>query len=118
VKKIILFALLIVCSYSAFGKTKDPAGKSYKGYLMDKMCAKRRVGDMEKMKAHTKTCLVEDACAASGYGVIVGKKFIPFDAKGNELAAAYIKSSPKDNDFQIEATGSMKKNKLAVTAIK
>jgi hypothetical protein len=110
---IILFLMLFLAS-SIDAKKKEPILKTYSGYLMDKMCAKRKAGDLEKMKAHSKTCLTEEDCASSGFGIVVGKKFIPFDSTGNALTANYLKTTPKEKDFQVEVTGSMKKNKIAV----
>ncbi|MEI8134432.1 MAG: hypothetical protein WCH46_05040 [bacterium] len=116
--KILLgLAALLLLTTTGEAKKKEPEAKSFKGYLMDKMCAKRRAGDVEKMKNHTKTCLTEEACAKSGYGVLVKGKFIPFDQKGNELAAAYIKNHTGENDFEIDALGNMKKGKLALVGI-
>ena len=116
-KYFIILLFFFVFTETVSAKTKNPVVKSYKGYLMDKMCAKRKAGDIEKMKAHTRTCLTEETCAASGYGVVVGKKFIPFDDKGNELAAFYIKNHAKETDFEIDALGTMKKNKLSLVGI-
>jgi len=112
---ILLFAFLTVSPVSA---KKETAQKTWSGYLMDKMCSKRKAGDMDKMIAHTKTCLTEESCATTGYGVVVGKKFIPFDTKGNEITANYLKTTSKDKDFKIEVTGTMKKNKITVKDIK
>ena len=111
--KYFIVCLFLLLTTSSFAK-KEPAPKVWSGYLMDKMCSKRMVGNHEKMSKHTKTCLTEESCATSGYGVMMEKKFIPFDAKGNELAAAYLKNSSKENGFQVEVTGSMKKTKIAV----
>ena len=111
---IIIAASLFLSSLAISTNAKTPVPKTYSGYLMDKMCSKRKAGDLEKMKEHSKTCLVEEECASTGFGVVVGKKFIPFDAKGNELTANYLKTTPKEKDFQVVVTGSMKKNKLAV----
>jgi hypothetical protein len=116
-KYVICILLLVFFAPSSFAKKKDPVSKTYSGYLMDKMCAKRKAGDMEKMKNHSKTCLTEEECASSGYGVVVGKKFIPFDAKGNDMTVTYLKTLQKEKDIQVDVKGSMKKNKLAVTGI-
>jgi len=110
----VVFCLAV---FSSLSIAKTPATKSWSGYLMDKMCSKRMVGNHDKITGHTKTCLTEDGCANSGYGLMTDKKFIPFDAKGNELAANYIKNSSKEKDFQIEVKGVMKKNKIAVSEL-
>ena len=112
------FILLVsfVFVYPASAKT-EKGQKTWSGFIIDKMCAKRKAASVEKMKAHTKTCLLEESCSSTGYGVVVGKKWIPFDKKGNEIAENYIKNSSKTNDFEVEVTGKMKGNKIAVTAI-
>ncbi|MFI5263831.1 MAG: hypothetical protein ACHQM6_04895 [Candidatus Kapaibacterium sp.] len=109
--------ILAIFVTSSFAK-KDPSPKTWSGYLMDKMCSKRMIGNHDKIVKHSKTCLTEEECSSSGYGLMTDKKFIPFDAKGNEIAANYIKGSSKESDFQIEVTGSLKKNKLAVSDLK
>jgi len=114
---IVIFTLAIFTTYSS-AKKKDPVPKTWSGYLMDKMCSKRMIGNYDKMVKHSKTCLTEEECSSSGFGLMTEKKFIPFDAKGNEIAANYLKTATKDKDFQVEVTGLMKKNKLAVSDIK
>jgi hypothetical protein len=76
------------------------------------------VGNHDKIVKHSKTCLTEETCSESGYGVMTDKKFIPFDSKGNEIAANYLKTTQKQSDFQVEVTGAMKKNKIAVSDLK
>jgi hypothetical protein len=113
---IVVFTLAIFTT-SSFAK-KDPAPKTWSGYLMDKMCSKRMLGNHDKIVKHSKTCLTEEECSSSGFGLMTEKKFIPFDTKGNEITAKYLKTTTKEKDFQVEVTGSMKKNKLAITEIK
>ncbi len=116
--KRILLAIVTLAVFTTSGfAVKASSSKKMTGYLMDKMCSKRMVGNHDKIVKHSKTCLTEDGCSESGYGLMTDKKFIPFDAKGNELAANYIKASSKESDFKIEVTGSMKKNKLAISDI-
>jgi hypothetical protein len=117
-KRIFVVSLLLaIFVTSGFAKTGS-VPKTWSGYLMDKMCSKRMLGNHDKIVKHSKTCLTEEECSSSGYGLMTDKKFIPFDAKGNEIAANYIKASSKESDFQVEVTGSLKKNKLAVTDLK
>jgi hypothetical protein len=76
------------------------------------------VGNHEKMAKHSKTCLTEETCARSGYGIMTEKKFIPFDEQGNILAAKYLTTTKKESDFQIEVTGKISKNKIIVKELK
>jgi hypothetical protein len=112
------FYLCLIVFVTSVGFAKTPAPKVWSGYLMDKMCSKRMVGNHDKMVKHSKTCLTEEECATSGFGLMTDKKFIPFDAKGNEIAANYLKTASKESDFQIEVTGAMKKNKIAVAELR
>lgn len=114
--KYFYMCLIVLIANVSFAKA--PAPKVWSGYLMDKMCSKRMVGNHDKVVKHTKTCLTEEGCAASGFGVMTDKKFIPFDTKGNEVAANYLKSTQKESDFQIEVTGVMKGKKIAVSDLK
>ena len=112
------FYVCFIVLIASISFAKTPAPKVWSGYLMDKMCSKRMIKNHEKTMKHTKTCLTEEGCASSGFGLMTDKKFIPFDAKGNELAANYLKTTQKSSDFQIEVTGAMKKNRIAVTDLK
>jgi hypothetical protein len=114
-KKIFVFIASLLFSVTIV-YAKNPAPKTWSGYLIDKMCAKRMT--QEKAAKHTKTCLTEDNCASSGYGLYMDGKFYPFDANGSAKAAKFIAASSKDHDFQIEVTGQMKKNKIIVTELK
>ncbi|MEP7235467.1 MAG: hypothetical protein ABI778_09250 [Ignavibacteriota bacterium] len=113
---LLCLSLLLVGTPTS-SKKKGPTPNVMIGYLMDKMCSKRMVGNTDKMMKHTKTCLLEETCASTGFGLMTEKKFIPFDAKGNELALEYLDNSKKERDFLVEVKGSMKKNKLAITEL-
>lgn len=101
------------------------ADTTYKGFVVDALCAKAGHGmdgsDIANApQDHTIHCAI--ACEKGGYGVMVkegmGNKFIPFDAKGNELALNLLKSTKQKNAPQVTVSGSMKMNVLAVTSIK
>lgn len=101
------------------------ADTTYKGFVVDALCAKAGHGmdgsDIANApQDHTVHCAI--ACEKGGYGVMVkegmGNKFIPFDAKGNELALNLLKSTKQKNAPQVTVSGSMKMNVLAVTSIK
>jgi len=116
-KRIFIAILAVVIFSTAASAKKEPAAKKLDGYLVDKMCSKRMIGHMDKAMKHTKTCLIEESCASTGYGLLTEKKYILFDAKGNELVANYLKTTSKESNFMVEVTGSMKKNRLAISSI-
>lgn len=105
---------------AAFG-----ADGTYKGYLTDKMCAGSSTAmDGTDMKTHpgdhTVACAV--ACAKGGYGLMMQDgstyKFVPFSSKGNDLAAAMLKSTTRTKGMYVEVTGSMNGSNLDVSQMK
>jgi hypothetical protein len=60
-----------------------------------------------------------DACVKSGYSLVTpDKKVLKFDAKGNDLALALIKSSNHDKDWKVTVNGKVSGDTVAVTDIK
>jgi len=98
--------------------------KMYKGYLTDKMCGSGFVksGDAKiaatKAKKHTKDCALADDCKASGFGVVVGAKFLKFDEAGDKLALEYLNGTKKESNLLVAVNGTMDGNNLKVTSIK
>ncbi|MBI5472003.1 MAG: hypothetical protein HY961_06620 [Ignavibacteriae bacterium] len=92
------------------------------GYVVDQMCAKTMIkkgNPMERAAKHTKECAQEEACAASGYGLLYGDgKWLKFDEKGDKLAAAMFEKSKKDKDFMADVSGEIKGDKLMVASLK
>jgi hypothetical protein len=66
--------------------------------------------------AHPRSCLLK--CKDSGYGVVTGDgKWIPLDAKGNSLAVAALEKSKKADHVQVNVSGEMKGEKIAVSQL-
>jgi hypothetical protein len=90
------------------------------GVLIDNACAAKQMSkdDPEKAaEAHPKSCAKKDACAASGYAVISGKKLYKFDDKGNQLAKDYL--AKDDSKTHVSVDGEVKEDgTIAVTDIK
>jgi hypothetical protein len=91
------------------------------GYVVDQMCAKgmaKKGNPMERAAKHTKECALEEACAASGFGVFYGdNKWIKFDENGDKLAKAMFEKSKKDKDFMVDVSGEMKGDRLVVASL-
>jgi hypothetical protein len=102
------------------------ADTTFKGYLADTYCGSAGMSKMDGADLtnapaeHTVACQI--ACVKGGYGVMLqeGKtyKFVPFDAKGNELASALLKSTKKTKGLFIEVAGSKKMDAISVTSLK
>jgi hypothetical protein len=129
---------LLACSFGFAQQKMDTMGKSGKmekmgkmaksehamaGYLVDKACAVKmeKAGTrkaMEKAKNHTKDCALQDACKASGYGIMSHGKFIKFDENGDKLASEYFDKSQKEKDFWVDVRGTMDGSVMKVESIK
>src|SRR5688500_7564347 len=75
-------------SLPTFSRAED--AKPMTGTLIDNMCGDKKKTEADAAK-HTAACAKKEACAESGYQLIVGDKHYKFDDKGNEQAKAYLK---------------------------
>jgi len=128
---IFVLALTCILSLMARGQEKQEEAKesmkeaavtpmTISGYVVDVMCAKGMAGKettMKKAKAHTKECALEDACAASGYGVFSEGKYYKFDEAGNTKAKELIENTKKEKEISVEVKGTLKGDLLAVSSI-
>ncbi len=99
-----------------------------KGVIMDKQCAPKAevhvtssgiTGGMVVAEAHERECLLMPACIKSGYGLVTrDRKFLGFDAEGNQKALAAIKASKKLVDFEAEVTGEINGDTIKVKSLK
>ncbi len=117
-----LSALLIATTLATGAFAAD---RTYTGYVVDVLCAKAGHGMdgsdiLNAPQDHTVHCAI--ACEKGGYGLMVkegtGNTFIPFDAKGNELALNLLRTTKQKNAPQVSVSGSLKMDILAVTSIK
>jgi hypothetical protein len=122
---VLLITSLIICSMSVSAQTQKEKPKSsiMKGYLMDKMCgsplsAKSPVDAMAKASKHTRECALEEGCAASGYGLIMNGKWIPFDEAGSKKAAEYLNKTKAVNHLYVSVSGKFADDKISVLSIK
>ena len=100
-----------------------PTGDSWSGYLVDKNCGvqiakKDTPKAMEMAKKHSVACGLDEACMASGYGIIRDGQFIKFDDAGDKLAARYLRSLKKKNDVLVRVWGTLDESGLRVSQIK
>ena len=82
--------------------------------LMDAGCATKKAA-MAAPEKHTKSCAMQ--CSKAGYGAVVDGKFVKFDKKGSELAAAAIKASDKKDNLRANVTGEMKNGEIEVSSL-
>jgi len=84
--------------------------------VIDHMCFAKMKDTPEK---HTKACLQK--CESSGYGVIMtdgkDKKFVAFDAKGNDLTVEALKAAKKTIDLKATVVGEMSGDTIKVKSI-
>ena len=84
------------------------------GVLIDNACGAKQADEASAAK-HPLKCAMKDACAASGYQLIVGDKHYTLDDKGNEQAKAYLAHA---DSTRVTVEGKMNGEKMEVTSIK
>lgn len=92
-----------------------------KGYIVDQMCAKgmlKKDNPMLKAASHSKECALEDACAASGYGLFSDGKWYAFDEAGSKLARGMIEKDKREKGLSYEVSGKVDANRFAVASLK
>jgi hypothetical protein len=82
--------------------------------LMDAGCATKKSAMADPAK-HTKSCAM--SCSKAGYGAVVDGKFVKFDKKGSDLAAAAIKASDKKENLRADVTGDLKDGEIHVSSL-
>jgi hypothetical protein len=89
---------------------------SMTGVLIDNACGNK---DSNKTEAdcakHPMSCAKKDACAASGYQLVVGDKHYKLDDKGNDQAKAYL---DKAESTKVTVMGTMDGDNIKVSSIK
>jgi len=108
-------------SGSTAGTKAEPKQETLHGYVVDAMCAggfMKKPDMMEKAAGHTKSCALEESCAASGYGVFSNSKYYKFDANGDKLAKALLEKTKKEKGILVDVTGKQDGDHFAVASIK
>ena len=107
---------LVVVGLSVSGAAQSAP---LKGTLMDIACSSHHATEAGYTESHDKKCLLMDACVKSGYSLVTAdKKVLKFDAKGNDLALALIKSSDHDKDWKVSVDGKVTGDTIAVSSVK
>ena len=107
-KKIILATLVFALALPLSAATWKNAP------LMDGDCS-GETSRLENPDNHSRHCALK--CADSGFGIVVDKKFIKFDAKGNELTKAALEKSEKKDHLRVTVDGEMKDGQINVTSL-
>jgi len=118
---IVVLMLAATCAFAQGKKSEAKKAEPMKlhGYVVDYMCAKgmmKKDNAMARAAKHTKECALEEACAASGFGLVYDGKWVKFDEKGDKLAKAMFEKSKKDKDFMADVMGEMKGDVFVVAS--
>jgi hypothetical protein len=106
-KRIIAFAL--VAGFPALAFAQDWKNANF----IDAGC----VGKMkDKTDAHTRECALK--CSDTGYGIVVGGKFLKFDDAGNKQTLAELKKSTKKDHLRVDVSGALTGDTIAVKTVK
>ena len=122
-KKLILAAALacglglFAAATNAADEEKKTSGKTFTGVLIDNACGDKQK-DAKSAAKHPKSCAMKEACAKSGYQVIVEDKHLKFDEKGNTLAKEYLADEEHTTQVVVMGTPSEDGKTIKVTSIK
>ncbi|MGA3245276.1 MAG: hypothetical protein ABSE41_11710 [Bacteroidota bacterium] len=120
----LLFAAFSLNAQAKTEKNQGTGEKTFKGFLADKMCGTgfTKSGDAkkatEKAKKHTKDCALEENCRASGYGLVIGAKFLKFNDAGDKLAFDYLNKTKRENNLYVQVKGTMDGDIINVASLK
>lgn len=126
--KHLALVLLMCVAVTAFAQEKKAETKKAEtketvlhGYVVDQMCAKamaKKSDPMQRAARHTRECALEEACAASGYGLFYGNgKWVKFDANGDKLAQTMFEKSEKNNEFLVDVKGEVSGETFKVASL-
>ncbi len=81
--------------------------------VVDVNCSRKVAADPD---SHTRDCALK--CAASGFGIVTkDKKFLKFDAEGNEKIVAELKASSKKDHLRVNVTGDVQGDTIKISSI-
>jgi len=90
----ILLAAVLVSSASPGDEERR-----VEGTLVDQKCAPFYQESAADLPAHGKRCAL--GCRESGYGVMVGRKYISFNSQGSRLAEEWLEKTTKETDLRV-----------------
>jgi len=111
-KKVAMFAILLLALAPLCGMALAGEGKTWNGYLIDKMCGAKP----ERAANHSKSCT--EKCASSGLGLVAEGKLLAFDEKGNQLGAELLKNTKQTKGIKVVVEGKLDGDTLKVTGLK
>ena len=113
VHKFLLAAAIAVSGLGLSAGAADEKGHAMTGVLIDNACGAKQKDEAAAAK-HPLKCAMKEACAASGYQLVVGEKHYKLDDKGNEQAKAYL---AKAESTHVTVEGKMDGETMVVTSI-
>ena len=115
----IVSALALAIYAVAVWAQNDTEQVTLRGYLVDA----RYASDLQswenlagKAKKYTRARGLSKEAKESGFGLVRGSAFYPFDAKGNELALELLEKADKASGISVEVVGSRPRRSEASTS--
>ena len=95
-----LLAAVAVFGMSLFvANTRAGEDHAMTGVLIDNACGAKATDEAAATK-HPMKCSLKDACAASGYQLVVGDKHYKLDDKGNEVEMVSYKGNEDSVEYK------------------
>ena len=112
-KKLLCVAVATTGLFVAAQSARAEDAKAHTGTLIDNMCGEKKT-DEKSAEKHTVACAKKEACAASGYSLIVGDKHFKLDEAGNEKAKEYL--ATENPSLKVTIEGKAAEGKLTDVA--
>jgi hypothetical protein len=106
-RRIIAFAL--AAGFPGLALAQDWKGASF----IDAGCANKMKDNTDP---HTKECALK--CSDTGFGIVVGGKFLKFDDAGNKQTLAELKKTKKKDHLRVDVSGDLSGDTIAVKSMK
>src|SRR5262245_2166275 len=102
-------------------RAQTPKTVTLAGYIIDNACAGAHAKEAafgERVKKHTTSCALMNACVTSGYAVYTSDgKLYQFDKAGNEQAEAMLKDTATKAGVRVEVEGTLDGDTVKVTKL-
>jgi hypothetical protein len=113
----LLIGSVLFLGVAALGSAQT-APQTFKGHLVDTVCADGHVKEDGYAVKHENSCNLMPGCMKTGYSLMTAdKRALKLDAKGIEQATALVKSTKKTSDLRVTVVGKMEGQTVAVSSI-
>jgi hypothetical protein len=111
-------AMVLLMVGAAVAAREDKDVKTFKGYVIDNMCASAHASELsETAKGHPTACATMPNCIKSGYSVVSEGKQYKLDEEGNKKVLGLLKGTKSKKGLLVTVEGTLDGETLHVKKI-